>query len=88
MKSFSTALASGAMAKLKVLDMRGNPGDRATVKEACKARGIRCIELLSKQLSMPSRTTNDGFAISADGHYYSPQQQPSDQSSRQFAASV
>eukprot|EP00966_Prymnesium_polylepis_P263027 6075309-Prymnesium_polylepis.1 len=27
------SLASGAMAKLKVLDMGGNPGDRATVEE-------------------------------------------------------
>eukprot|EP00966_Prymnesium_polylepis_P229203 5304118-Prymnesium_polylepis.1 len=44
MKAFSTALVSGAVAKLKVLDMGGNPGDRATVKEACKARGIQLFE--------------------------------------------
>ena len=36
MKSFSTALVSG----LKFLDMGENPGDRATVEEACNARGI------------------------------------------------
>ena len=43
MKTFSAALASGAMAKLETLYVFGNPGNAATVEEVCEARGISCM---------------------------------------------
>ena len=42
MKALSTAISSGALPKHATVYVGGNPGNKAGVKVACNARGIRC----------------------------------------------
>ena len=42
MVSFSDAIAKGALPKLKIIVIGGNPGNTMGLKEACSVRGIQC----------------------------------------------
>ena len=42
MTDFSRAIASGSLPACNVIDVRGNPGNAASLKAACAERGFSC----------------------------------------------